>query len=501
VTDTTTAPAGMAGKVRRALAWSTINSLVVRFGSFGVSIVLARLLAPSDFGVFAVALTVQTVLVALAELGFSSDLIRHGDIERRAGTATTIATAGSTLLALIMVAVAAPVSSALGSSEATPVVQVMAVTIILSGLSVVPYAMIQRDFRQSAQMSLDTVSLVVNAIVAIVLISLGMGAMALAIARVASQGAACALQFVLARTRPRFGFDREIARALLRFGAPLAGANLLSWFVMTVDYAIVGRLLGAVILGFYVMAFNISTWPMGALGSAVRAVALPAFSRLSDPVRRGRVLVSAVALSWVGALLAGILLSGLATSLIAVVYGSRWMPAAAALAGLGLFGAVRVVTDLMSAFLVAAGRPRQVLVTQALWLAALLPAMVVGARMYGLHGAGWAHLIVAAAVVLPVFVVILRRSQVPVGALLGVMAVPILAAVPAVALGMLVAHEIGNHFLALAAGGLTTTVVFLAPLIRWVLRRLNEVRDTGPVTPVVEDLREIEELAAGAPTA
>ncbi|MEV6343178.1 oligosaccharide flippase family protein [Actinoplanes sp. NPDC051851] len=485
---TTPTTGGMAGKVRRALAWSTLNNLVVRLGSFGVSILLARLLAPSEFGVFAVALTVQTVLVALAELGFSADLIRHGDIERRAGTATTVATGFSALMALGMCAVAGPVSAALGSADATAVVQVMSATLVLSGISVVPYAMIQRDFRQSAQMSLDTMSVVVNGVVAVALISLGFGAMALAVARVVSQGAACVLQFVLARTRPRFGFDRAVAEGLIRFGVPLAGGNLLSWIVMTADYAIVGRSLGAVALGFYTMAFNISTWPMGALGAAVRAVALPAFSRLTDPVRRGRVLVSAVALSWVGALLAGILLSGLAKPLIAVVYGERWLPAAAALAGLGLFGGVRVVTDLMSAFLTAAGRTRLVLITQALWLVALVPAMIAGARLWGLEGAGWAHLAVAAVVVLPFFVAVVRSSQVPVPALLGRLAVPVLAAVPAALLGMLVERSVGNDFLALLAGGLTTTVVFLAPLAPWVLRRLREVRDTGPAVDHSEEL-------------
>ncbi|WFE30195.1 oligosaccharide flippase family protein [Solwaraspora sp. WMMD791] len=474
--------AGLGGRVRRALAWSAFNNIAIRLGSFGVSIMLARLLAPSEFGVYAVALTVQTIVVAFAELGLSADLIRKGNIAERAGTATTVATASSALLAVAMCLLAGPIAMAMGSPEATSVVQVMSVTLILSGFSVVPYAVLQREFRQSAQMSVDGLSLVLNAIVTVLLILLGFGAMALAIARVVSQAGACALQFRLARVWPRFGFDRTMAIGLVRFGLPLASANVVSWAVLTVDYMIVGSALGAVLLGFYVMAFNISSWPMGALGAAVRAVALPAFARLTDPSPRAAALHAAVALSWSGALLAGVLLSGLATVLIPLVYGARWLPAAAALVGLGLFGAVRVVTDLLSSFLIAVGAPRTVLWAQLSWLVALVPAMVVGVRYWGIAGAGWAHLVVALVVVLPLHLALVRPYAVRTGVVLGHLLVPVLAVLPAAVVGIGVSGLFDNRLLALLVGGMLTTVLFVAPLARWLPRRFRELRGStaGP---------------------
>ena len=136
--------AGIGRKVRRALAWSSVNNIVLRLGNFAVGVLLARILAPSQFGVFAVALTVQTVLIAFAELGITSDLIRHGDIERRAPTVTTVATASTALLAGLMALTAAPVATLLGSHQATSTVQVMSLTLVLSGLSVVPNAAISQ---------------------------------------------------------------------------------------------------------------------------------------------------------------------------------------------------------------------------------------------------------------------------------------------------------------------------------------------------------------------
>ncbi len=68
--------------------------------------------------------------------------------------------------------------------------------------------------------------------------------------------------------------------ALLAFGLPLAGANIIAFSVLNVDYVVVGRVLGATALGLYVLAFNISGWPMNLFGAVVRSVSLPGFAHL-----------------------------------------------------------------------------------------------------------------------------------------------------------------------------------------------------------------------------
>ena len=97
------------GKVRSALAWSTAGNLALRFGNMAVGVVLARLLVPAEFGVFAVALTVQAIVLALADLGMSADVIRNGH-EGRQGTVTTLAVSCSALLALSMCLLAGPLA-------------------------------------------------------------------------------------------------------------------------------------------------------------------------------------------------------------------------------------------------------------------------------------------------------------------------------------------------------------------------------------------------------
>jgi lipopolysaccharide exporter len=472
------APAPLGGRVKRALAWSTLNSIALRIGSLGVGVLLARLLAPEEFGVFAVALTVQTIVMSLADLGMSADIIRHG-VQGRAGTVTTISLITSVLLAGGMFLAAWPVAAAMGSPQATPVVQVMSLTLVLSGLSVVPYAVMQREFRQRAQLGLDGASLVLSTAVTVGLVLLGMGAMALAVSRVLAQSMVTVLQFVLTRSRPTFGFDPAVARSLIRFGVPLAGANVLSWVVMNVGHMTVGAAAGAVMLGLYTLAFNISTWPMSALGVAIRAVALPAFATVTDPRRKAAGFVSAAALAWSAALLVGVLLSGLASVVVPLLYGQRWSMAADALAGLAFFGAFRVLFDLVATFLIAVGASRALFVAQVVWLVTLFPAVILGVRWYGLAGAGVGHAVVCALIILPMYAVALRRYGVRLRSLAAALTLPLVVAVPSVALGLLVVRSVPGALWQLLAGGTVMALAFAGPLLPWLRRRLRDLKAAG----------------------
>jgi lipopolysaccharide exporter len=460
----------IAGDVRRGLLWGSLNSLVLRLGSLVLGMVLARLLVPADFGVYAIALTVQSVLVTLVDLGLSTDLVRAKDPERRAPTVATVSLASGVLLALLMTATAAPVAALMGVPHAAPVITVLVWTLPISGAGVVPYAKLQRNFQQRKLFASSATDFVVSTIVTIGLIALGMGPMALAIGRVVAQFSATSLQFVLARVRPRFGFDRAVARSALGLGVPLAGANLLSWALLNIDTVTISRVAGTTALGLYVLAFNISSWPMSAIGQAVRSVSLAGFSRSSHEDGDGG-LVLALSLTWAVALAAGVLLAALAHPLVAVLYGARWSPSATVLAALGLFGALRVALDLVATYLMARGATRPVLYVQILWFCSLIPAVVIATHWKGIAGAGWAHLAVAAVLTLPAYAFAVARVGGQARSLVQAMWLPAAAAVPTWLVAHSVAGALPHPLLALAAGGLAGLATYAALCYPW-LRRL-----------------------------
>jgi lipopolysaccharide exporter len=466
----TTEPTAIAAAVRRGLLWSTLNGVALRLGSLAVGMVLARLLSPEDFGVYAIALTVQAVLATLVDLGLSADLVRAEDPARRAPTVATLSLCSGVALALAMTAAARPVAALMGAPEATAVVAVLSWTLVLTSAGVVPYALLQRGFQQRRLFGSSVADFTVGTTVAIALILLGMGPIALAIGRLAGQTIATTAQFLLARVRPRFGFDRSIARSSLGLGVPLAGANVLSWALLNVDNVVIAHVAGTTALGLYVLAFNVSSWPMSAIGQAVRSVSLAGFSRTAhDATDRG--FTRAMSLTWAAALLAGTMLAALAHPLVLALYGSRWSASGAVLAALGLFGALRVALDLIATYLVARGAARPVLYVQVLWSAALIPAVVVATRANGIAGAGWAHVAVAALLILPAYAVALARVGLPVRALVRSMWPPTVAAVPAWYAAHALATEVQAPLPALVVGGLAGSATYLVICWRW-LRRL-----------------------------
>ncbi|GAA1935200.1 oligosaccharide flippase family protein [Nocardioides hwasunensis] len=465
----------------RGLGWSLGSSVVLRVGNLLLSIVIARLVAPEAYGVFAVALTVWTVVSALSEFGLGSDVVRSRDPERRAPTVATLG-AGLGLLAAAVMALAAPfVAEAFRSPGSTRVLVVMALAPALFGLTIVPAAFLQRAYRQRTLFVVNGAALLASAVTIVWLTLLDVGPVALAWGQVASQATLVLGLHVAARRPPRFGFDRATAWDSLAFSSPLAVANLVSWLLITLDNVIVSRELSPIVLGFYVLAFNVSSWPMSAVGQAVRVVALPAFSDTDSAAQRNDGLVRSIGPVVLAAAFMGLGLATLASPVVAVLYGARWAPASAALVGLAVFGATRVVLDLLATFLVAAGRTRDVLVVQLVWLAAMVPVMVLSVREWGLAGAGWAHVVVVVVVVLPAYAFFLGRSGVDTVRLVGASIVPLAAVVPAAAAcWWIVSATALSPWLTVLLGGTCATALYLGPLIPWFRNRLDELRNPRP---------------------
>lgn len=474
-----------------AVLWSSLNSVVLRFGALVVGVVLARLLGPAQFGVYALALSVQMVLMTVADLGLSADLVRASDPERKAPTVATLGLVAGLLSAGVMIAVSGPTAAALGSPQAGPVIAVLALSLVLAGAGVVPFARLQRELRQRTLFLIALADFAVSTTLTLWLVTLGWGVMSLAVARVAAQSVTLVLQCVAVGAVPRLGLDREQLRPVLAFGLPVAGANLLSWVVLSADNLVVAGLAGPAVLGAYFVAFNVANWPMSAIGQVVRSVALPAFSRRRRELERDGVPArderrgdatagAAVGLVWVLLLLAGTALAALARPLIGLVYGPAWEAAAALLVWLGLFGSLRALFDLLAAYLLAQGRSRSLLCVLGLWALALLPLLWWWVGVDGARGAALAHLTVAVLVVLPAYLVALSKAGADVVAVLRSLAVPALAVLPGAALAVWIATWPLPPLASLLLGGLALLVSTLLLVGRWTLRRARELR--GPTS-------------------
>jgi O-antigen/teichoic acid export membrane protein len=415
----------LAARAGRALVLSVVNTMASRLGTLAIGIALARILGPHDFGTFAVALLALLAVLSFNELGVSLAIVRWpGAPATIAPTVATVSTLMSVVLAVVATAAAPAFCSAMGAPDATDVVRVLSASIVLSGLVATPAALLQREFRAGRRMLIDQIVNWLSALVSIGTALAGMGAMSLAVGRVA--GALVGAAMFLWSEPVRFGFDREVARRLLRFGLPLAGSSIVVFAVKFVDQFVVGSVLGPVALGYYVLAFNLSSWPVSVFSQPVRDVSPAAFARLQgDPPAMRSAFVSSMGLLAAVTLPVCLVLSGAAEPLISVVYGAEWSPAAAALGWLGLAAGLRIVFELVYDYFVVLGSSRVVFTVQVIWFVALVPGLYAGAQLAGIAGAAAAHVAVASLVVLPIYLAELRRVGIRSRSLATVVALPV----------------------------------------------------------------------------
>ncbi|MFI8288548.1 lipopolysaccharide biosynthesis protein [Streptomyces sp. ms191] len=500
-TGTEATAASLGTKVRSAARWSLINTMVMRLGNFATGIILARfVLDPAAWGVYGVAQTVLMVLLAANELGVTLAVVRwEGDVRSFAPTVLTLSTISSSLLYLGIFAAAPGVAGLLGSPEASSVLRVMCVCLVLDGLSQVPAGVLTREFAQGRRMVIDALNFALSTSVTLVLALQGWGAMSFACGAVAGNLVALAGCALAAPGYLRFGWNPEQARALLRFGLPLAGASMLSLAVVNADAMVVGAVLGNVSLGFYMLAFNMAGWPVRVISEAARRVSFAGFSRLADSPKAlsdgfGRALAMLVTCT----VPACVLLGALARPAVELLYGSKWSPAAAALPCLMALGLARIAAELTYDCLVAIGRRRSLVLIQALWLVALVPTLIVAARTGGIASVAAGHVLVAGLVVLPAFVLALRRGGIATRSLARACAWPLLGGIVMTVVVTLLRQRLGEGVLALCATsviGLVCYALCVLPsrrLIRGSLPRHSRSRGedggvvaTAPTVPVL----------------
>jgi PST family polysaccharide transporter len=459
---------GLRGRVKSAATWTALDVAVNRTSGFLLGVIVARILQPHDFGIYAVALVVHAIVINVSELGVSAALIRDDatSAHKAAPTVATIAIVTSLVLAAMMAGFAPALAEILGAPTATSTIQVMALTLPLAGLTAVPAALLKRHFRMKRMFVADTANNVSSAIIVIILAFAGWGPLALAWAFVAGQLLTTIVLLTTPNARYRPGWDRKQAGRLLRFGLPLAGANMIAFAIMNVDYVVVGRLMGSIDLGLYVLAFNISGWPQNVFSSVVRSVSIPAFAKLNE---QGGDMAEhfGTALRMVARITLPVclMLGALAHPLVVTVYGTKWAPAYAALVGLCVMAAARAMIEVFADFLVALGRTKAVLLFPIAWLPALTAGLIVLVHTDGLAGAGIAQAAVAWLVVVPLVAYLVSRAGVAPAIVVRALAPTLVWATLAAVAAWLVAARVGSPLLACAVGGAAGLILYALPYL------------------------------------
>lgn len=462
----------------RGLTWSLAGALGTKIISFGVGLVLARLLAPADFGVYAVALAATGFGMHINDAGMIAACVQwRGRLEDMAPTGATIALVSSVCVYGAIWFAAPTFATLTNAPDATPIVRLLTLVIVVDGVTAMRSAALNRRFEQDRLAKANVIGMVANGAIALPLGFAGAGAYSFATGQLIGSIVTGIIVYKISGLTTNFGFDSAVAKRLLKFGLPLAFSLGIEAVLLNADFIIVGHVLGVTLLGFYLLAFNISNWVPGLVGTAVRYVSVPSFSRLAEKATDAVTLgVRQVVPLLISAILpAAIVMAILAPQLIDFVYGDKWEPAAAVLRYLSVLVIVRMLTSLAFDVLTSIGSTRSTVWLNVGWAAALVPALWVGTHLDGIRGAGIAHAVVAVLVVLPLAVLLLRSAGVGLASVLPALRRPVAGAVLSAAVILLILSSVGGQspIVQLLLAGVPGMLAYAAVVVPMdVLRRM-----------------------------
>jgi O-antigen/teichoic acid export membrane protein len=324
------------------------------------SVVLARLIAPSEFGRAVIALLIANVASVLASHAFASLLIQQDEIgPDDIRTAVGLNLGIGLILSLMVFALAGPVSAATGEGQAG-LIRAVSPVCLLAGINAVPSAMLQRQLDFPRLSMIGVAALLTQIAVSVGLALSGAGAGAVVAGALTAQVVSTA-GTVLVYRPPLPRLNMSAARRLAGFGGPTALSNLVFTAFQNVDYAVIGARLNPTQLAFYYRAFQYGVDYQRKVSQILVDMAFPVFSRLGslEEIRSVRARIVRVHVAIIFPLLAGY--AALAPTLIPWLLGARWEPVVVPSQYLTVAGAVTTVLTGTGALLAAMKRPGLIL--------------------------------------------------------------------------------------------------------------------------------------------
>jgi O-antigen/teichoic acid export membrane protein len=366
-----------AKKIISGMGWVAAASYLNRAFGFVTTLILARVLAPDQFGAVAVGAMLVDALKIFRDMGLGQALIyRKGEDSIANDTAFIMIMALNAAL-LLVAAVTSPFVSAFFSDDSlTPVLIVMSANLIPIGLRSVPDALMRRQGQFSKLAIPEVAAVFISSIVGIALALLGYGVWSLVFRTLLASVVNAILTWVLAAYRPRFRFDKDVAYELFGYGKFVVGATILNVALLNLDKLFLGRFGGIGDLGLYTMAWIISSIPVTEFGHLLCRVAFPVFCQVNgDREKLCQIFIGSHAYN---ALIVSPLATGIALfgpDLSRLFLGSKWIGIAVALQLLSIASFSRAISSLIHELFRATGHVR---VVQTFTFARLLLLAIFG---------------------------------------------------------------------------------------------------------------------------
>lgn len=377
----------MRRQVLGALRWTATSRLLVLVVSWATTLVMVRVLSPSDYGLLAMATVFVSLLTMMADFGVGAAVVQAQEIDEyrlRQVLGFVVLLDGALFLALVL---AAPwIASFYDEPRLTDIVRVLAIQFLIMIFGTIPSALLSKKLAFRGQSIVQMTGVFVSSAFSLMLAFNGAGVWALVWGSLLGRiwgtiGVNVVMPFL---KRPLFNLKG--LRSLMTYGGQLTFARIL-WFIYSqADSLIAGKLLGAQALGFYSVALQLASLPVQRVTALVNQVSFPAFASIQT--RQGEVarhfLLGVRTMSMAAfPVLWGI--SSIAAEIADVLLGTQWGPATVPLQVVSIVMPLHMLAPFLNTTAQGIGRT-DLVVRQVLQAAIVMPVAFFIGSSWGLLG-------------------------------------------------------------------------------------------------------------------
>jgi PST family polysaccharide transporter len=384
-------PIDVRSRLAKGSAWIAGARLTVNALALVSTLLLARLLAPEDFGLVAIATSILAIVSAATELSLGQALVQHRSPTMDHFHAVWTLQAGRSLLLAIGFAIASvPTAAAFGEPRLTGLMLALSIGIFVQGLGNPRWVMMTRDLVFWQQFMMQVGAKVVGLIVSISVAFLYRSYWALVWGSVAAQLTTVLLSYTVLPFLPRPRLKG--ARELFHFSVWLTLGQVINTVNWRADQLFIGGYLGRTALGYYTEGDNLSSMPTREVTSPLTQTLFPAFARIADAkhhlsqvYQKAQALVTAVALP------AGVGTALIAHPLVLLVLGAKWQPAVMVIQILASVFAFQTLGSLSQPLAMASGHTKLLFWRDLQGFVIRLPTITIGMLLGGLPGVLYAR--------------------------------------------------------------------------------------------------------------
>jgi O-antigen/teichoic acid export membrane protein len=334
-------------KIVLGVTWNTLARFGNQIVQFVLSVILARLLTPTDFGIVAMIVVFSNFMGVMLDFGLGSALVQRPNLTNlHLHSAFWMNAVVGMMLTVFTFWVAPLIAAFYDVDILVQLGRVWSISFVFITLAVVPTAVLQRNMQFKALAVIEVLATVISGIMSIILAVLGLGVWSILLQNISFSLLSLVLKWKAVDWRIHLNFSFAAVHDLWGYTVHLFGFNFINYWSRNVDNLLIGKVFGADALGYYNRAYGLMLLPITQIISVISSVMFSAMSSIQDDIDRVRLLylraMSVIALIGFPVMI-GLFVT--AEPFVLVVYGENWRSMILTLRILSLVGMIQTLLN------------------------------------------------------------------------------------------------------------------------------------------------------------